>query len=57
MECLAALDQVLNFHVRLGFELIPTTITHTIREACGAPIELDNPDIMSKAMEFIRTRM
>ena len=57
MGGLAALDQVPNFHVRLGFELIPTTITHTVREACGALIDLYNLGIMSKVMEFIRASL
>lgn len=56
-EGLAMLDRVMGFHVHPAFRHVPLTISHTVRTACVALIELGGPDLTSDATEFMKTSL
>lgn len=54
-EGFAMMDRIVNFHLHPIFGFMPLTIIHTVRSTCKALLELGGPDILSDALDFIKT--
>lgn len=54
-EGIAMMDRIVNFHLHPIFGFMPLTIIHTVRSTCKALTKLGGPDLLSDALDFIKT--